>query len=476
MPRTSQYANPVVVTAATTTTVFGYSASNPTFTGALTGSGTIYVKSDRGTLGNLMINGDISGFTGTLSFDNSGNGVNFQYKGTTAASRDGSQAHFVTSGATSGGPGAWLFFVGAGNTFKMGDLAGTGGYIIGVGVGMTFEIGALNTDTTYAGAIRQDAADAVIVAKVGSGTLTLSGANSYTGATTVSNGILAVSNTTGSGTGSGAVTVKTTATLAGTGSISGSVSVEAGGFVAPGSAGTGTLTVGATTLSGTYQCQLDGASADRLSVTGNLALGGATLALSPLTTPSALGYVIASYTGTLSGSFASVTGMPAGYELQYDATAKQIKLVQFGYAAWTLGTFAQPFTDTATASDPDNDGLSNLMEYAFGIDPTVSSPGLIAYTGAVVNAHGRPTTLAENGRYYAVFGRRTDHVAAGLTYTVQFSATMAEGEWTDGSATPTQIASDGVIDVMKVPYQNLIITPRGAEKPTFFRMKVTQNP
>jgi len=81
-----------------------------------------------------------------------------------------------------------------------------------------------------------------------------------------------------------------------------------------------------------------------------------------------------------------------------------------------------------------------------------------------------------DGKYYAVFGRRTNHVAAGLTYTVQFSATMAEGEWTDGSATPTQIASDGVIDVMKVPYQNLIITPRGAEKPTFFRMKVTQNP
>ena len=64
------YANPVVVTAATTTTLFGYGGgTNPTFTGALTGSGTIYVKSDRGSLGNLMINGDISGFTGTLSFD-----------------------------------------------------------------------------------------------------------------------------------------------------------------------------------------------------------------------------------------------------------------------------------------------------------------------------------------------------------------------------------------------------------------------
>ena len=312
--------------------------------------------------------------------------------------------------------------------------------------------------------------------KTGSGTQILSGANGYSGATTVNAGTLAINNTTGSGTGSSAVTVQTTATLAGTGSINGNVSIATGGFVAPGSSGTGTLTVGATTLSGTYACEVGGANADRLSVTGNLALGGATLALSPLTTPSALGYVIASYTGTLSGSFASVTGMPAGYELQYDAAAKQIKLVQFGYAAWAQGTFAQPFTNTATASDPDGDQLSNLMEYAFGIDPTVSSPGLIAYTGAVVDAHGRPTTLAEGGRYYAVFGRRTDHVAAGLTYTVQFSATMAENEWTDGSAIPTQIASDGVIDVMKVPYQNLIITPRGAEKPTFFRMKVTQNP
>lgn len=55
--------------------------------------------------------------------------------------------------------------------------------------------------------------------KAGAGTLLLTASNTYSGGTTVSAGTLEVNNTTGSGTGSGTVTVDTGAKLSGDGSI-----------------------------------------------------------------------------------------------------------------------------------------------------------------------------------------------------------------------------------------------------------------
>ena len=70
--------------------------------------------------------------------------------------------------------------------------------------------------------------------KTGAGILELRGDNTYTGATTVSEGTLLVSNSTGSGTGSGAVTVGPGAVLGGTGRIGGNVEIAGGGSLAPG--------------------------------------------------------------------------------------------------------------------------------------------------------------------------------------------------------------------------------------------------
>ena len=74
--------------------------------------------------------------------------------------------------------------------------------------------------------------------------LILSGANTFSGAVAVNAGTLGVNNASGSGTGSGPVTVASGATVAGTGSIRGSLTLQAGSFFAPG-AGVGTLTVSA---------------------------------------------------------------------------------------------------------------------------------------------------------------------------------------------------------------------------------------
>jgi autotransporter-associated beta strand protein len=76
--------------------------------------------------------------------------------------------------------------------------------------------------------------------KTGAGTLELAGANTYTGGTVVNAGTLLVSNTAGSGTGSGAVSVNSGATLGGTGRIGSHVNVNSSGSLAPGTS-VGTL-------------------------------------------------------------------------------------------------------------------------------------------------------------------------------------------------------------------------------------------
>jgi autotransporter-associated beta strand protein len=172
-----------------------------------------------------------------------------------------------------------VFINGATNIVFSGTNALTfTGYVNAGGVTKTFTV--LNTAlTTFSGQITNSAA----LVKAGAGNLALTGDNSSrTNTTTVADGTLLVSNTTGDGTGSGAVTVSVPGVLGGTGTVGGPIAGN--GSIAPG-ASAGTLTAGnGVDLSGggTYVWELaanstnnPGVSFDVLSLTnGNLALGG----------------------------------------------------------------------------------------------------------------------------------------------------------------------------------------------------------
>jgi fibronectin-binding autotransporter adhesin len=174
----------------------------------------------------------------------------------------------------------------------VGSLEGTGLVQLGQ---TTLSVGSNNSSTTFGGMINDAGGGANgsgSLTKTGSGTFTLSQANTYTGKTTVVAGTLLVTNRTGSATGTGPVIVNG-GVLGGTGKISGAVTVGSAtrfGTIAPGLVGrTGRLTTSSTITFkqfGIYNADLDSNSvkADQVVATGVTITSGATANIADLGT------------------------------------------------------------------------------------------------------------------------------------------------------------------------------------------------
>ncbi len=278
------------------------------------------------------------------------------------------------------------------------------------------------------------------VRKLGTGTMALAAANTYNGGTTVEAGTVLVNNTTGSGTGTGNVLVKTGATLGGTGSISGALTLENGATLAPGitieSLATGTLTLAA---SSTVQIQIDSSgtpSADVINVTGTATLAGSLsltdIAGSPAVLPGGTKLTLLTYTTGVSGQF---TGLPEGsiltlgpnsYKLSYaDANAVTLEVQVAGYDSWK--TQIADVNQRARTDDPDGDGFSNLQEFLFGTDPSANTGSLVSMTstgsGLVLKWLER-----ENGSNYSLLE----------------SSTLGTGSWTPSTVIPALDDQTGV--------------------------------
>jgi len=99
---------------------------------------------------------------------------------------------------------------------------------------VALSVGNNNVSSTYSGVLSGGGS----LTKIGTGRWILSGTNTYTGGTVVSNGNLWINGGIVSST-----TVKTNTTLGGNGSIGGAVTIEAGGTLYPGYFGAGLLTL-----------------------------------------------------------------------------------------------------------------------------------------------------------------------------------------------------------------------------------------
>jgi autotransporter-associated beta strand protein len=185
---------------------------------------TAMIVNDNG--GTIFLNNSSAGSATIIS--KNGGGVEF------FGSANGGNAQFITNGtgfvdfSGSGGPGGF-------GTLTAGSIAGSGTYIIGG----ELVVGSNNLSTEVSGVIT-DCGCGGVLTKVGSGTLTLSGINTYTGQTNVNGGTLLV---TGSIASSAFIQVDTGATLGGTGTVPFTL-LSNGATLAPGlPTALGTLTV-----------------------------------------------------------------------------------------------------------------------------------------------------------------------------------------------------------------------------------------
>jgi autotransporter-associated beta strand protein len=259
-----------------------------------------------GTAGSATITNN-NGATTTMVNSGSGGTARFIFNGTGALDLSG----LATGGTTAGSiEGAGAIFLGSKN----------------------LAVGGNNLSTSFSGVLQDGGSPGGTggsLTKVGSGTLTLGGTNTYTGNTLVSAGTLEVD---GSIANSASVTVNAGATLSGTGIVDpATTTVMSGGTLAPGNASTptGTLRIGgnlAFQSGALYLVQLTPAAASSTVIAGSATLAGATV--QAIFAPGA--YVAKSYdilhaAGSLGGTtFAglSTVGAPANFvsSLRYTPT------------------------------------------------------------------------------------------------------------------------------------------------------------
>jgi hypothetical protein len=214
------------------------------------------------------------------------------------------------------------------------------------------------------------------------GLLTITAPFSYSGGLTVSNGFCSVNNTTGSGTGSGPVTL-VNGTLGGTGIIGGSVTIT-GGSLAPGNS-IGDLTInGSLSLNGNFKAEVNTTQSpdtDRVLGTTSVNYGGTltvtnigpalttsdtfqifpagtrsgTFTLSPTAPDNNAGLAWDTSTLTTDGTLRIVTGVVASPTLNFSQSGSTLTF------SWTGAFKLQSQTNTLTT------GLgSNWFDYPGG--------------------------------------------------------------------------------------------------------------
>jgi rhamnogalacturonan endolyase len=336
---------------------FGYTTP---FASALTGGGVLNVVVD---YVRDYLTGNWSAFTGNINVSPRAGTGDFRINNT-----------FGYANATINlGSGVNFYNLATNNqTIDVGELDGVVGVAIEAGsnaaTNPTWRIGAKNTNSVFAGIISNSGVTALI--KIGTGSLTLSGANTYTGTTTVSAGTL---NVTGSIASS--PTIQSGATLGGTGAIGGNLSVQTGGGLLLNSSG-------------------------NLSISGNVTLSGNIVVTAATTLPVG-NYTLLGYNGTLTGTpvFSYVPPTSASQAATFStAIAHVITVIVFGPAAAPGNLSATPGNGNVTLNWTASTGATG---YTIQRSTTNGSGYSTLATGVILTTY-KDLTAANGTPYYYI--------------------------------------------------------------------------
>ena len=261
---------------------------------------------------------------------------------------------------------------------------------------------------TISGAISDGLTVAMPVTKQGSGTWTLTNAHSYTGPTAINAGKLVLS-----------------------GSLTSDITATTTGILAP----QGTpATTGALNLTVTGRLEIP--PGDTLTIGGNLTLAGNLDLIAPPGLAPGTRYTLLNKTspGAITGSFA---GLPEGsnftasgydWQISYiggDGNDTVITIPNLSaIESWRQLHFGSPANtgNAADSFDANHDGETNLLEFATAQNPHAATRAL--------------TSIAlSNGLVEFTYPRNPDALAAGYSFQVEYSDTLADPWIPVGSGT-----------------------------------------
>jgi len=417
---------------------------------------TISVNKDTGAAnltGAISTSSGTAGITktgvGTLILSNTANTFNGQL----TVARGALSIASINNASANGVLGNSALSVILGASGQTGKLLYTGGttsstkpFTMATGGTGAFDVSTAATILTLSGQIDGDGA----MSKVGAGTLALTGANTYTGATTINAGTLAVNspgslaagsavtvtNATlnGSGTVNGTVTINNGGTVTGGGMYNGTVTVNSGGtlsgavnitaavtatnaYISPAGQGTiGSLTMGSgLTLNGGngMVCDLgtvDGSS-DTNAITGDLVLYGTNFVVISVPTGSAAAnatYTIMTFTGSQTGTgslvFPNGTATMNGATLNINANSVTITTGSGGITTGSRDVIWKGTSSYVWDSSTVNWEVGGTpTAYAYGDNVTFGTNGVAAspITGMPANP-GSVTVNSASGKDYTI--------------------------------------------------------------------------
>ena len=328
--------------------------------------------------------------TFTLSGANTYTGVTTISAGTLQA---GATNAFAPSSAHTVASGAFMDLFGFNQT--IGSLAGAGTVTNAGAAAAALTTGGNATSTTFSGII-QDGVGVTGLTKVGAGTFTLSGANTYTGVTTISAGTLQA-GATNAFAQSSAHTVASGAFMDLFGFNQTIGSLAGAGTVTNAGAAAAALTTGGNATSTTFS----GIIQDGVGVTGLTKVGAGTFTLSGantytgVTTISA-GTLQAGATNAFAQSSAHTVASGAfmdlfGFNQTIGSLAGAGTVTNAGAAAAALTTGGNATSTTFSGIIQDGVGVTGLTKVGAG---TFTLSGANTYTGVTTISAG---TLAVNG-------------------------------------------------------------------------------